>query len=220
MPDLRVVDVIVHHGIDLGTPIPPSLRVADDTLSSTAGTTPRIGQICVNVASGPQLTIGHVIRSEQGLMLAGPQAPLWSTCAPPSLFASGSETRKSVRFSGASFLLSFRFAVKGRGICNRLWTRPSLLNQKGQVVYPIVFTDPARIDHVGQIVFGVRENKIGVRNRIVAVTRPCFVGRRNPRSLLNRLESSFGSREADKMFIEIVEPPAQFRPACPVRDRW
>jgi len=45
-----------------------------------------------------------------------------------------------------------------------LWARPSLLNQKGQVVYPIVFTYPARIDDMGQIVFGVRDNKIGMRN--------------------------------------------------------
>ena len=44
-----------------------------------------------------------------------------------------------------------------------LWARPSLLNQKGQVVYPIVFTYPARIDNVRQIIFGVRDNKIGVR---------------------------------------------------------
>jgi hypothetical protein len=45
-----------------------------------------------------------------------------------------------------------------------LWARPSLLNQKGQVVYPIVFTYPARIYNMGQIVFSVRDNKIGVRH--------------------------------------------------------
>ncbi len=45
-----------------------------------------------------------------------------------------------------------------------LWARPSLLNQKRQVVYPIVFAYSARIDNVGQIVFGVCDNKIGVRN--------------------------------------------------------
>ena len=45
-----------------------------------------------------------------------------------------------------------------------LWARPSLLNQKGQVVYPIVFAYPARIDNVRQIVFGIRDNKIGVPN--------------------------------------------------------
>ena len=41
---------------------------------------------------------------------------------------------------------------------------PSLLYQEGQVVDPIVFTNPAWIDNVGQIVFGVRDNKIGVGN--------------------------------------------------------
>jgi len=45
-----------------------------------------------------------------------------------------------------------------------LWARPSLVNQKGQVVYPVVFTYPARIDDMGQIVFGVRDNKIGMRD--------------------------------------------------------
>jgi hypothetical protein len=44
-----------------------------------------------------------------------------------------------------------------------LWARPSLLNQKRQVVYPIVLTYPARIDNVRKIIFGVRDNKIGVR---------------------------------------------------------
>ena len=44
-----------------------------------------------------------------------------------------------------------------------LWARPSLLNQKRQVVYPIVLTYPARIDNVRQIIFGVCNNKIGVR---------------------------------------------------------
>src|SRR5215470_3945607 len=87
---------------------------------------------------------------------------------------------------------------------------PSLLNQKRQIVYPIVFTNPARIDDMGQIVFCVRDNKIGVPNRIVAIAEPRFLGWRNARSLLDCFESSFGSREADKMFIEIVEPPAQF----------
>ena len=41
---------------------------------------------------------------------------------------------------------------------------PGLLNQKWQVVYPIVFTYPARINNMGQIVFRIRDDKIGVRN--------------------------------------------------------
>lgn len=54
-----------------------------------------------------------------------------------------------------------------------LWARPSLLDQKGQVVYPIVFTYPAGINHMRQIVPGVRDNKVGVRNGIVAGNRSC-----------------------------------------------
>src|SRR6266478_8848260 len=55
-----------------------------------------------------------------------------------------------------------------------LWARPSLLNQKRQVVHPIVFTNPARIDYMGQIVFCVRDNKIGVPNRIVPLPGSVF----------------------------------------------
>ena len=62
---------------------------------------------------------------------------------------------------------------------------------------------------MGQIIFGVRDNKIGVPNRIVAVAGPRFLGRSNARSLLDCFESSLGSRETDEMFVEIVEPPAQ-----------
>ena len=84
---------------------------------------------------------------------------------------------------------------------------------------PIVFAHPARIDNMGQIVFGVRDNKIGVGNSVVP-GRPGLLGQRNARSFLDRLKSSFVSGEADKMFIETVEPAAQFRRGCPVRDRW
>src|SRR5260370_555471 len=45
--------------------------------------------------------------------------------------------------------------------CSCLWAPPSLLNQKGQVVYPIFFTYPARVDDMGQIVFGIGEKKEG-----------------------------------------------------------
>jgi len=45
-----------------------------------------------------------------------------------------------------------------------LGSRPSLLLIKGAVVYPIVFTYPARIANLGQIIFGVPDDKIGVRS--------------------------------------------------------
>src|SRR5207253_5037399 len=38
---------------------------------------------------------------------------------------------------------------------------------------------------------------------------PAFPPRRSSDLLLDRRESSLGSREADKVFTEIVEPPAQ-----------
>ena len=73
-----------------------------------------------------------------------------------------------------AFAAKWRRAAQGSGsfICNRR-ARPSLLDQKGQVVYPIVFTYPAGINHMRQIVHGVRDNKVGVRNGIVAGNRSC-----------------------------------------------
>jgi hypothetical protein len=89
--------------------------------------------------------------------------------------------------------------------------RPSLLDQKRQVVYPIASTDPARIDHVGQIVFRVRENKIGVRNCIVHFGEPGFPGRRSPRRLLGCFDGGFGSRQTNKAIVKLIEPAAQHR---------
>ena len=59
-----------------------------------------------------------------------------------------------------AFTLGSLFCAPPRG----LRARPSLLNQKGQVVHPIAFINSARIDNMGQVVFGVRDDKIGVRN--------------------------------------------------------
>ena len=81
-------------------------------------------------------------------------------------------------------------------------------------MYPIVFTYPARIDHMSQIVFGVSDDKIGVRNWVVTIVGSS-VGQRNPRGPLHRFESRFGSGEANKASIEIVEPPAHLHGCVP-----
>src|ERR1039458_3675138 len=44
--------------------------------------------------------------------------------------------------------------------------RPGLLNQKRQVVNPILLADTARIDHVREVIFAVGEYKIGVRHGV------------------------------------------------------
>ena len=80
---------------------------------------------------------------------------------------------------------------------------------------PIVFTNPAWIDNVAQVVFGVGYNKVGVADCIVAVARICLVGQRNPGSLLGCIDGSRSSCEASKTFIEIVEPPAQVHARIP-----
>ena len=43
-----------------------------------------------------------------------------------------------------------------------LVARPGLINQERQVVNPVVLTDAAWINHMGQIVFGVSDDEICV----------------------------------------------------------
>ena len=67
---------------------------------------------------------------------------------------------------------------------------------------------------MGQIVFGVRDNKIGMGHRVISTGCPDFWATGTP-APSGPLESSFISGEADKMFIETVEPAAQFRGGIP-----
>jgi len=69
---------------------------------------------------------------------------------------------------------------------------------------PIIFANAAWIDNVTQVVSGIRDNKVGVGNRIVPVARVRLLGYRNPGSLLDCIESSRGSSEANKTSVEIV----------------
>jgi hypothetical protein len=75
---------------------------------------------------------------------------------------------RDVARRGRSFGLCFRFlcfpCLLPRLRCIELWAPPSLLYQERQVVDPIVFTNPAWVDNVAQVVFGIRDNKIGVGN--------------------------------------------------------
>ena len=56
-----------------------------------------------------------------------------------------------------------------------LWARPSLFNQERQVVYPIVFTNAARIDEMRAIVFGICEHEIRVRDAITSAGSAGFL---------------------------------------------
>ena len=71
-----------------------------------------------------------------------------------------------------------------------------------------------------QIVFGVSHDKVGVRNGIVATARLRLLGQRNSRRFLDRSPEPLRSREADRVLVEDIEPPPQFRRSCPVPDRW
>jgi hypothetical protein len=63
--------------------------------------------------------------------------------------------RELVAFTLESFLCAPRHELRAP---------PSLLHEEGQVVDPITFTNSAWIDNVAQVVFGVRDDKIGVHN--------------------------------------------------------
>ena len=56
------------------------------------------------------------------------------------------------------------------------WAYPGLLDQKRQVVHPILLTYTARINDVREIIFAVGENEIGVLHSVVAVGWPRFCG--------------------------------------------
>src|SRR3954451_18608234 len=94
--------------------------------------------------------------------------------------------------------------------CTRLIGAPTLIDQEGQIVYPVVLTHAARIDHVGEIVLRVRHNEIGVCDSIIALARLSFLGGRNSDRFLNRAQSGFISRESDEPLVEIVEPAPEY----------
>ena len=58
--------------------------------------------------------------------------------------------------------------------------RPGLVDQKRQVVHPVIFTYAAGIDNMCEIILAESEDKICVGNRIVALRRPRFRGNGNP----------------------------------------
>lgn len=86
---------------------------------------------------------------------------------------------------------------------------PSLLNQKRQVVHPVLFINPARIDQMCTVVLGVCDNKIRVRNGIVPVGSSHFPGSGNCGGPFYCLDRGFGSRQTNKTLIEMIQSPAQ-----------
>ncbi len=63
---------------------------------------------------------------------------------------------------------------------------------------------------MGQIVFRVGEDKIGVTDGIVPIGKRCFSGGRDARSLLGGVDSGFASGQADKTLIKKIQPGAQY----------
>src|ERR1700736_6058516 len=86
---------------------------------------------------------------------------------------------------------------------------PGLLDQKRQVVHPILLTYSARIDDVREIIFAVGENEISVCHSVVPVGRSRLCGYGNARGPLDRLDCPFRPSEPDKTPVEQIQPASQ-----------
>jgi len=62
---------------------------------------------------------------------------------------------------------------------------------------------------MGEIVFGVSQGEVGVRDRLPAVANIAFLRDGNPGRPLNHLQSSFSPCQADKVLVEMVQPWSQ-----------
>jgi len=87
---------------------------------------------------------------------------------------------------------------------------PCLVNQQRQVVYPVILTYAARIDHMREIIFCVGDNEIRMSNSVVAVPGFCHLSDWNPGRLLDCPERVFRSGQTDEALIEMVEPAAEY----------
>jgi hypothetical protein len=62
---------------------------------------------------------------------------------------------------------------------------------------------------MGEIVFGVGENKYRMADFVVPIGTDRFCGRRDPGSPLGCLDGGLGAGQTDETLIEIIEPRAQ-----------
>ena len=86
-------------------------------------------------------------------------------------------------------------------------------------MHPIVLTNPAGINNVGQIIPGVREDEVCVGNKILPTVRFRFLRQGHLRSSLDCIKSRFGSGEVHETRVEHVKPPPQLRWRIPRRIR-
>ena len=97
--------------------------------------------------------------------------------------------------------------------------RPGLFDELREIVCPILARNSARIDDVRQIVVGVRKNKIRVTDGVVHArtgTR-CLTCWRYAGRLLRGFYVGFATCEADKPFVETIEPRAKCLGVIPRR---
>ena len=99
--------------------------------------------------------------------------------------------------------------------------RPSLFCKVRQVVCPVIFLHPAGINHMGQIVLRVSQNKCRVTDFIRSIGADCrFFGGRKIRGNLSCIDRRLASGQTDKAFIEMIEPRSAAPGGYPGRDRW
>ena len=70
-------------------------------------------------------------------------------------------TQYAVRYQGSS-LGHWHLPVLEAMLCVELRMAPTFRYQEWQVVDPILLTHAAWVDHVAEVVFGIRDNKIGM----------------------------------------------------------
>lgn len=95
----------------------------------------------------------------------------WSEAQDDTMLAQrvrvGIKTQKKTRKSVASthqFVRSDLPCLLPYSSVIKLRAPPGLVYQEKQVMDPIVCTNPAWVDNVAKIVFGIRDNKIGMGN--------------------------------------------------------
>jgi hypothetical protein len=84
----------------------------------------------------------------------------WVSTARSVTKVSRPQTRSSNRFRLSIWLKSTPTSPE----VTKLWAPPGLVYQERQVMDPIGFTNSARVDKMTEVVFGIRDNEIGMGN--------------------------------------------------------
>jgi hypothetical protein len=98
-----------------------------------------------------------------------------------------------------------------------LAARPSLFDEEGQILCPVLGVYTAGIDHVSQIIFRISQYKRCVIDSITASGMWRFVGRSDECRTLGSSDRGLTTCQADKTFIEIIQPDTKYGGFIPGR---